>query len=214
MPDEFTIVFLRHGESLGNAEGYHQGQYDFPLTNRGREQARCLLRRWQAEKRSFDQVIASPLQRARETAEIVAGGLGLPVEYDPDWMERNNGALSGLKEEIARDLYPPPSFYIPYGSIVGGGEGDWELYMRAGKALLKLMRRPPGKYLVISHGGILNQAVAAITETAHQANGQGVHYVFDNTAFATFVYRPANHHWLICGLNDHHHLYDMGVVND
>jgi 2,3-bisphosphoglycerate-dependent phosphoglycerate mutase len=212
MRDEFTIVLLRHGESVGNAEGYHQGQYDFPLSERGRQQARRLLNRWQVEKVAFDQVIASPLKRARETVEIVAGGLNLPVEFDPEWMERHNGALSGLKVEIARELYPPPSFYNPYGTIVGGGEGNWELYMRAGRALLKLMRRPPAKYLVISHGGILNQVVAAILETTHQANGQGVRFSFGNTAFATFKYRPGTHEWIVCGINDRAHL--TGIEGD
>ena len=65
----YHITFLRHGESVGNAEDRFQGQADFPLTEKGRLQAQALARRWQDEGVSFDHCIASPLVRARQTAE-------------------------------------------------------------------------------------------------------------------------------------------------
>ena len=46
----FDIIFLRHGEFVGNAESRWQGQADFPLTDKGREQARALAARWQSEE--------------------------------------------------------------------------------------------------------------------------------------------------------------------
>ena len=212
--DEYVITLLRHGESFGNANGYYQGQYDFPLTELGRDQAKLLAQRWIREQKSFDKVISSPLSRARETAEIIAKGLNLPLEFDDDWKERNVGALSGLHEDEAKQRYPLPEFYTPYSSIVGNGEGDWELFLRAGKALLNLLRRPAGKYLVVSHGGLLNQAVHAILETAHRANGQGVKYLFSNTAFSTFIYRPDHFEWTVCGMNDTAHLTGMEYINE
>lgn len=211
---EFNITLLRHGESYGNANRFHQGQYDFPLTEMGRNQANLLLQRWLNEQKKFDKVISSPLSRARETAEIVANGLHIPIEIDDLWQERNVGALSGLPEDEAAKRYPLPDFYTPYSSIVGDGEGDWELFLRAGKALLNLLRRPAGKYLVVSHGGLLNQAVHAILETAHRANGQGVKYLFDNTAFSTFKYRPERFEWSVSGMNDTAHLQRLAVDNE
>ncbi len=53
----YKITLLRHGESVGNAEGYYQGQYDFPLTDAGRDQVQKLVARWRAEGVQFDQII-------------------------------------------------------------------------------------------------------------------------------------------------------------
>lgn len=67
----YHIVFLRHGESVGNAEDRFQGQADFPLTEKGRAQAKVRAERWLAEGVNFDRCISSPLLRSRQTAEIV-----------------------------------------------------------------------------------------------------------------------------------------------
>ena len=44
----YHVTFLRHGESVGNAEDRFQGHADFPLTEKGRTQARSLADRWLA----------------------------------------------------------------------------------------------------------------------------------------------------------------------
>ena len=92
----YHITLLRHGESDGNAAGIIQGQQNHALTALGRQQAEILARRWKARGVAFDCIIASPLSRARQTAEIVAGELGLTLEFDPVWMERSFGAGEGL----------------------------------------------------------------------------------------------------------------------
>jgi len=106
----FYISFLRHGESVGNAEARWQGQSDFPLTDTGRAQARALAERWKRENQSFDLAIASPLLRAKETAEIIASALNLPIEFDPLWLERDNGEFSGLTAEEVRQNFQRPPF--------------------------------------------------------------------------------------------------------
>ena len=202
----FNITFLRHAESTGNSEGYFQGQGDFPLTELGREQARALAARWIDEKREFDYVISSPLSRTRETAEIVTESLNLKIdEFDPIWMERHNGKVTGLKHEEGRKSFPQPYFRNPYQVFAETGEGDWELFLRAGQALQSLLVRPPARYLVISHGAILNQTIKAIVGVAPHANYQGPQFRFGNTAFATVSYVPRAHRWYIEGLNDQNH---------
>lgn len=201
----FTVILLRHGESVGNAEGYHQGQFDFPLTDNGRRQARALGRRWRREGLRFDAVITSPLLRARETADIIASLLEAPLEIDEDWMERDNGLLSGLRPEESAQVVPRPAFIHPYQAIGQTGESQWELYLRAGRALQRLLLHPQGCYLVISHGGILNMAMYAILGIPVQANFTGPRFRFGNTAFATFSYHPAEHKWTLHGLNDRSH---------
>jgi broad specificity phosphatase PhoE len=94
----------------------------------------------------------------------------------------------------------------PFDPLGKTGEGDWELYLRAGRAVLNLLRRPPGRYLVISHGGILNKVLYVMLGIVPQANFQGVHFRFDNTGFAVVEYDPATHTWLLERLNDRQHL--------
>ncbi len=201
----FKITLLRHGESVGNAESRWQGQSDYPLTERGRKQAYALAERWKRERVSFDAVISSPLSRAKETAEIVAAELGLTVELDPLWLERDSGKFSGLTASEVRNNFIHPEFYAPFDPVGENGEGDWELFLRAGQALHCLLQREPARYLIVSHGGLLNQLMNAVVGIAPQANNAGTHFRFQNTAFAQIVYYPRQHRWEIRGLNDSAH---------
>ncbi len=204
----FHITLLRHGESVGNAESRWQGQAEYPLTEKGRAQAQSLAERWKKEKVKFDYVISSPLERAKETAEIIASALSLGVELEPLWMERNNGEFSGLTAHEVRQNFQHPSFTTPYDAVGRDGEGDWELFLRSGQALHNLLKRDPAKYLIVSHGGLLNQIMHAIVGVAPQANNAGTRFRFSNTAFAQLTYYPHQHRWAIDKLNDHAHWVD------
>jgi 2,3-bisphosphoglycerate-dependent phosphoglycerate mutase len=204
-PAIFEIILLRHGESIGNAEARWQGQSDFELTDTGRAQAYALAERWKEEGVRFDWIITSPLLRAKETAEIVGSELNIHVECDPIWMERDNGEFSGLTALEVRQKFNHPDFYTPYDPVGVVGEGDWELFLRAGLALHYLLKRTQGKYLVVSHGGMLNQFMHAVMGITPQANNAGVRFRFDNTSFARLIYFPHQHRWAIDALNDHAH---------
>jgi broad specificity phosphatase PhoE len=207
LPDKpvYTFVFLRHGESIGNAESRWQGQSDYMLTEKGREQARAVAKRWKLEGVKFDLIISSPLVRAKETAEIIALALNTEVELDSIWMERHIGEMEGLTAEEVRKR-PQPAYVTPYDPIGGEGEGDWALFLRAGQALHALVQRPPGRYLIVSHGGLLNQLMNAIVGIAPHVDPSGVRFRFENTAFARVIYFPHQHRWAIDALNDHAHL--------
>lgn len=201
----FLITLLRHGESVGNAESRWQGQADFPLTRTGRAQAQALADRWLREQVKFDLVLSSPLARARETAEIIAGALDVNVEFDPLFLERNNGEFAGLTVHEVRQNYQPSQFTTPYDPVGMDGEGDWELFLRAGQALHNLLKRDPARYLIVSHGGLLNQFLHAVVGVTPQANNAGTRFRFGNTAFAQLTYYPNQHRWAIDNLNDHTH---------
>lgn len=203
----YHFVFLRHGESIGNAQSRWQGQSDYALTEKGRAQARALAERWKSEGVKFDRVIASPLSRAKETAEIVASTLDVTLEFDPIWLERHIGEMEGLTADEVRKR-PQPPYITPYDSIGGEGEGDWALFLRAGQALHGLLRRPAGSYLIVSHGGLLNQLMNAIIGIAPHVDPSGVRFRFENTAFARVIYYPHQHRWAIDALNDRAHLND------
>jgi len=201
----YWITLLRHGESQGNFEGRHQGQADFPLTELGRQQTKALVDRWKTEKISFDLVISSPLVRAHETAVMISTELKAPLELDPLWMERDNGLMAGLSEEEVRETLPQFDFIHPYQPVGQTGESQWELFLRAGRAVQSLLDRPPARYLIVSHGGLLNMFFYAILGIAPQPNFHGPRFRFNNTAFSTLHYNPGSHRWYVISVNDHFH---------
>lgn len=214
----YTLIFLRHAESLGNAEGYYQGQKNFPLTLRGKNQVRRLISRWQADGTRIDQVITSPLERAKTSAEMICQAFDIPLVEDEDWRERDMGLLTGVKRVDAEKVLPKSTFFTPFDRMAKTGEGNWALYLRAGRAIHSILQKEPARYLIVSHGGILNQALHVVFGMTPQASGQGVHFRFVNTAFTTVYYDPAFHKWVVWGLNDFTHLavrdFDLNEEED
>ena len=201
----YSITFLRHGESIGNAEDRFQGHADFPLTGRGRAQALALAERWKKEKVTFDNCIASPLLRACQTAEIISEALKIPLELDADWMEIDNGLIAGLTPEQAEQVAPAPDFMTPYTHFGKTGESRWEVYLRAGRAIQHILDRSPGRYLVAAHGGVLNLAMYSILGIPVQADSGGPRFMFHNTTFTTLTYEPERHTWRMLNFDDRRH---------
>ena len=196
----YDFVFLRHGESVGNAEERFQGQADYPLTDTGRRQAQALAERWKQEGLQLDLVITSPLARARETAVIIAQELGIPVEEDRIWMERNAGEIAGLTREETLERFPDAAQRTPYDPFGDSGEGDWELFLRAGTAVHRLLKRPAGQYLIVTHGGLLNKVMYAVLGIPVQLHTNGPSFRFGNTGFAILRYLPGRHQWRLLRL--------------
>jgi broad specificity phosphatase PhoE len=197
----YDFVFLRHGESVGNAEGRFQGQGDYPLTDKGRHQAEALAERWVKDGMHLNLAITSPLARARETATVIANALKIPVEADPIWMERNAGEIAGLTRQETMERFPDAEQRTPYDAFGDSGEGDWELFLRAGTAIYQLLKRPPGSYLVVTHGGLLNKVMYAALGIPVQTHSNGPSFRFGNTGYATFKYLPGRHQWRMIRLD-------------
>jgi 2,3-bisphosphoglycerate-dependent phosphoglycerate mutase len=202
----YQVTFLRHGESVGNLEDRHQGHADFPLTEKGHAQAYALAERWQVEGVTFDRAISSPLLRARQTAEIVCNTLDIPLEFDADLMEINNGLLAGLNNEEAAGILLPPESITVYTHFGRTGESRWELFLRAGKVIQKLVDAPPVKTLVVAHGGILNSIMYTILGIPIQPGYTGARFLFHNTTFTTFTYDPVHRYWRLLHFDDRRHL--------
>lgn len=103
-----TLVLIRHGETDWNVEGRYQGQADPPLNARGIRQAHTLGEQLARELAGDDLhlLFTSPLQRASQTAEIIANRLQIPVTNEPRLQEIHQGDWqTRLRSEIER-LYP------------------------------------------------------------------------------------------------------------
>lgn len=83
------VYLARHGQTAYNLERRFQGHLPVPLDETGRVQAQELAER--ANANGFAALWCSPLLRARETAEIVAGVIGLDPVEDPRLMETDAG---------------------------------------------------------------------------------------------------------------------------
>lgn len=137
-----------------------QGRSDFPLSERGRAQARR-LGAWLAERGlRWDRHYASPLRRAAETARLVHEAAGGPApEVEPSLAELRAGALEGLTfEEIAGKF---PSYAARQVTELGdfaeyGGESYADVQERVRELRLKLEDRHRSggdRVLLVGHGG-------------------------------------------------------------
>ena len=95
------ILLARHGETPWNAEGRYQGQEDIPLSPIGLVQAQALGER--LREVPITRAVASPLQRARHTAELALGQRELPLTLDPGLMEIAHGTWEGLLASEIRE---------------------------------------------------------------------------------------------------------------
>ena len=156
-----TIYFVRHGESEGNADLRYQAS-ETPLSERGREQARLIAER--CASLPIDVIISSTMARAQETATIIAGRTGLPVESSDFFRERRlpkelTGRLRAETEthEIERAWQKS---LADEGPRVSDGENFEDICMRAGQGLEHLAARGEQNILVSTHESFLRILIA------------------------------------------------------
>ncbi|HWR24246.1 MAG TPA: histidine phosphatase family protein [Feifaniaceae bacterium] len=99
-----NLLLMRHGQTEWNHTMRTQGRTDIPLDETGRAQAALAAERLKDAR--LDAVYASPLLRARQTAEAVAGPHGLPVIEHPLLVERDFGIWEGEEFSALANKYP------------------------------------------------------------------------------------------------------------
>jgi probable phosphoglycerate mutase len=137
--------YLRHGETDWNARNLSQGSVDIPLNPLGLAQARdaaAVLR-----GRGIRSIVSSPLSRARDTAAIAAGALGLAVEIEPDLREVAFGEQEGQPMGDWYDGWIAGTYTPP------GAETFAALRARAAAAVNRALEREP-PVLVVAHGAL------------------------------------------------------------
>ncbi len=152
----------RHGETEWNRERRFQGHADPPLNASGREQARELAQRLAGS--NLRAVYSSPLARARETAEIVAAELSLPIETRTALREVDVGSWQGLTRDEVQERFPEAfrRWLVDLGHGWDDGESYDELGRRVVADLLELAARHPAeRILAVTHGGPMRAAQAA-----------------------------------------------------
>jgi len=158
------ILLIRHGETAWNAERRLQGHLDIPLNAEGERQAALLAGALAGEP--LDLVVASDLQRARQTAQAVADARGLPLAVDPALRERCYGGFEGLLYSEIEARFPHEfaawqardvDAVLPPGR--NRGESFRAFFDRATGAILALAAAHPGQTIaIVAHGGVLECA--------------------------------------------------------
>ncbi len=199
----YDFVFLRHGRSMADDEKKCEGRYDSPLTEKGKAQARAAGEGLKAKGREFDAILSSPLSRALETARIIDGLYSLGVEIEPLLIEHDNGIIAGMPKSELNEKYPLPAFDSPYRYFPEhSGENAVMEHARAALALNALVDRPEGRYLVVSHGGILNALLRNAVGAPCMVNGSGLSFWLKDDGYVRVIYDRDRHHWIIAEMGD------------
>ena len=194
-----TLVFVRHGESEGNATRTVQGWLDVALTARGRAQAEATAARLAAEPVAA--VYSSSLARALETARVIAEPHGLAVTALDDLREYGYGEAQGLRWEDVHARWPHDAEEWGVGHIPGE-EGGAVFRARVAAAFDVLAERHRREMVVIaSHGGAINQVLAHVLGLPV---GARAHTTVENCALT--VIETDGRRPVLAGLNDGRHL--------
>jgi broad specificity phosphatase PhoE len=195
-----VLYFVRHGETDFNVAQRLQGQYQTSLNAHGRQQAahsgkllKDLFVRDRFQAGDFDYV-SSPLNRARETMEIVRGVLGLdPTAYDTDGrlMEISYGVWEGLTLAEVKEREP--------GVLERRERDKWDFAPPGGESYRDVAKRVAEWYasvtrdtVVTAHGGtarvlMANFHILPDEEATHAEVGQGVVSVFSANTMTRYA---------------------------
>lgn len=172
MIDPVTVHLVRHGQSTWNLEGRLQGQTPHPgLTDLGRDQAAsaaALLReRLHGVDPSRIHLLSSDLERALQTAELIAPVLGVAIEMEPALREQGLGRMEG---RLTGELTAEPT---PEGRHVtevrwGGGESIEDVHRRVGAFLESVLDGCSDHLILVTHGDTLRVALAWLDGRDHR----------------------------------------------
>lgn len=151
------LLIIRHGESEADLFDVHEGRADFVLTERGHRQAEAMAE-YVANNYNISKIYASTLIRAKQTAGHLSDKTGIPIIFDENLMEFNNGLLAGLPRAVVREKYPiVPD--LPVDKAVYGQESQVEFRQRAENTLSRVISESKSdeSIAIVSHGGMINQ---------------------------------------------------------
>jgi broad specificity phosphatase PhoE len=151
-PASTRLHLVRHCD-VRNPEGVLYGHLpDFPLSEKGVRQAHALGRYFASSMAR--QIYSSPLERARQTAEIIASYLPVPITYTDDLIETRFGLyLQGVPPKQVPWRRPLWLIHMVWPGLLGNDESVAALAARVRRPLLRLLADHPGEGgICVSHG--------------------------------------------------------------
>lgn len=215
-----NVYFVRHGESEANARAQpiYKGR-NSPLTERGIEQAERIAER--VSKLSFDVLVASPWERAKQTAEAISAHTGKDIVFSDLFTEtRGPSSCMGMTvntPELGEKLRAWNETLFTRDTRFEDGENFDDAFTRAQAALRWLEERPEQDIVVATHGLFLRFVMAVVLIGETLTPEQFHHFLSasktDNTGISILQYGEMLHHetdpserWRVRVFNDHAHL--------
>ena len=182
------LLLIRHAQSVGNAAHRIQGWDDQPLTEVGQVQAEALAERIARECHP-QALYASPLLRARQTADIIAERIGMAVQCDARLKEHDCGAITGMCFEEVESQYPElvaawreSAWHVPL-----PGEENLEAFeQRVLWAMADIVAggKAEDEIAVVAHGGTLGAYLVGLLGLDHRRRRP---WMFDNASLSVVV---------------------------
>lgn len=204
------LYLIRHAEAQSAVD---RTVGDNRLSRFGVIQAERLRDRLAAGEIKADVLIASTMLRARQTAEIIAPALGLPILFDDDVQEMRPGEAEGMPVEEFRKKYGEPDFERdPFRPASPGGENWGEFMLRMGSSLHRITEQYEGKTIVIvCHGGIIDGSFLYFFGLS-TLKVPSVHFYTHNTSITHWqkgMFGGKLPSWRLVKYNDDAHLRDI-----
>src|SRR3989344_5692481 len=157
------IYFVRHGETVLNAQNIRQGPGG-SLSEKGRAQALTTAKRFPKHKGHPQIIISSPYERTKETAEIIAKELKIRIEYSDLLVERRNPSEivghEGGEREVRQIVDRIDKSYHPDDLRISDEENFIDLKARAKKLLDYIVNRDEKKIIMVTHSNFLKMVAS------------------------------------------------------
>ena len=173
-----TLTIVRHGQTDWNLAHRIQGATDIPLNDTGRDQARAIGDVLAETLTSVGaRIVSSDLERARETAAIIGGRMGLesaPARVYSELRERSYGEAEGmLVADFVERFGAGPRDDVP------GAESRPDLRARALRAVRRVVHDvraetapAPAAVVVVSHGALIRELIGHASSDAAPLPGE------------------------------------------
>ncbi|MEZ4725597.1 MAG: histidine phosphatase family protein [Caldilineaceae bacterium] len=204
------IILVRHGENKANiTKEYSYKIVDYSLTAKGVRQAiqvaHCL------QQYCIDQLLSSPLLRAKETAAYIASAVNVNVAIEEDLREINVGHLDGLvaNEENRQRFFAVINEWNQ-GNLekrFPGGESGRELRDRFCRVVQKVATEHDGIVVLVGHAGIFTNGVMALCQITDFTR---LTARYDNCSISKIAVDQSveGHRYRLVSWNDTNHLLD------
>jgi broad specificity phosphatase PhoE len=158
------LLLVRHGQIAANVAKVWHGSTDSQLTETGQAQARQVAAYLARSRPAVRGIYASPLTRARHTADAIAAAIGLTPRIDPGLAEYGIGTFEG---ESYADLGGRHAFFErAHGDLDWAPDGGESLRAVADRTLAAwraiAASHPDGDVVVVTHGAALAAGLATL----------------------------------------------------
>lgn len=154
------LFFVRHGQSVANLlHEFSNSGVKHPLTETGQEQACQLALSFSGLP--IEQIYASPVLRAVQTAQVLSNTLNAPLEITEALREWSVGTYEGTTDSVGWEMHRQVQrdwfFEHKYESKMPGGENFYEIRARFGQLIERLIedgRNTDRQIICVAHGGL------------------------------------------------------------